>query len=406
MTNQTINPVLTAEQAASLTATVEASSLTPTGKARFGDFIASQAEMTAERRQQRQTEAKKKDKLPDRASLVAKGLVKQMQAEASFFCPMSGLVAPSGGLPSNLGYFMAVYHPIAFNCWAICDQPEYIKQLDNAQLSGLILACLSDLGKINYGRGDAATNAYLVRAKLEVVCNRNRLLDLLEWIQNSLSQTTIYYPPFNTNHSSLTLQSLQEWMDWTYSIEVYAFEGSEASPIKQPKKLAPVSAETQIKRLNSGLASSWATLLVEQDGWLAKGFIAKASKYAKTLATAAPVVERMLAALMALAEEAGSEQAIQEAADFIEEVQETRALASKIQTAQLDDDWGTSPAEDDQTAAAAREAFIAKLRSSKEASLAASQATLAQPITKAPTAKANFLELLAARKAAKAGQNE
>lgn len=403
MTNQTINPVLPAALAALIQTTPAAEAVAaPVSQwnQTTGEALSNQRKLEA---LGRKDELKRKDKLPSRSALIAADLVRKMESEASLFCPLSGLVAPAGGLPAHVGYYMTAYHPLAFNCWAICDQPAYVAKLSNEHLAGLVLACLNDLGKINYGRGDKATNAYLIRAKLEVVCNRNRLLDLLEWIQNSLGQTTIYYPPFQTNHKDLTLQSLQDWMDWTYSIEVYAFEGSEATPIKQPKTLAPVSADTQIKRLNSSLFGSWTTLLLEQEGWLSDAFVAKAAKYSKTLATAAPVVERMLAALMAQAEEAGCAQAIEEAADFISEVEEARELAASIQAKQLDDDWGTSQDEPaaDATASQAREAFIAKMKAAKEASLAANQTklTTAKP-TPAPTAKQSFLELLAARKAA------
>lgn len=403
MNDQTINPVLPAALAALIQTTVaapEAAQVSPASQwnQTTAEALSSQRKLEA---LGRKDELKRKDKLPSRSALIAADLVRKMTNEASLFCPLSGLVAPSGDLPAHLGYYMIAYHPIAFNCWAICDQPEYVAKLSNAQLAGLVLACLNDLGKINYGRGDKSTNAYMIRAKLEVVCNRNRLLDLLEWIQNSLSKTTIYYPPFQTNHKDLTLQTIQEWMDWTYSIEVYAFEGSEATPIKEPKTLAPVSPDTQIKRLNSSLFGSWTTLLLEQDGWLSDGFVAKAAKYSKTLATAAPVVERMLAALMVAAEEAGSEQAIEEASDFINEVNEARELAASIQAKQLDDDWGTTDEAATADASQAREAFIAKMKAAKEASLLASQTklTTAKP-TAAPTAKQSFLELLAQRKAA------
>lgn len=366
MTNQTNKPTLAqAFAAAGITTASQTTAQAKTGWQRtVTQATDSQAKLE---KLGRKHEIKRKDKLPSTASLIANKLVLRMEAEASIFCPISGLTAPAGGLPSTMGYYLTAYHPIAFNCWAILEQPAYVASLSNELLAGLVLACLTDLGKINYGRGDKATHAYLVRAKLEAIASRDQLLDLIEWIQATLTQTTIYYPPFTTDHLSLTLASLEEWMTWTYSIEVYAFEGSAPTLIKEPKKLAPVSADTQLKRLNAGLFEEWTNLLLDVD-FLPKAFKDKAAKLVKQLATGGPVVNKMLAALGELASDDAGKYGQELVSQFISEVEEARELANKIQAKQLEEDWGFEPEEALQPATKA--SFIEQLKAEKAAMLA------------------------------------
>lgn len=197
-----------------------------------------------------------------KAVKIARELTLEAEANLTAFCSITGLTV-STDMPANLGFGIATIHPIAFNCRTLLEQPAYIAKLSNAQLAGFILGLLAEQDKIIIKKG---SNAYFTRAKLEVIASRNRLLDIIEWIANSLMVTKLYYPKLVTSHTELTLDSLQEWMEWTYSIEVYSFAGSKLSPtdnpseveratkVKAPKRLKV--SDTALRRLNRGFDST------------------------------------------------------------------------------------------------------------------------------------------------------
>lgn len=190
---------------------------------------------------------------------VAKELTLEACNQLTVWCPVTGLTIETG-LPTSFDITISSLHPMAYNGAKFLDHPAYIKTLSNKELSGLILTLLAEADKISIS---PKSNAYLVRAKLEVVATRNDLLDLIEWIANSLYVTTLHYPPFKTCHSTLTLDTLREWMAWTYSIETYSFGGStfdtpelEKSKVKPPKALSIETMDAKIKRLNKQFNSS------------------------------------------------------------------------------------------------------------------------------------------------------
>ncbi len=190
---------------------------------------------------------------------VARKLTLEACNQLTVWCPITGLTVETG-LPASFDITISSLHPMAYNGAKFLDHPAYIKTLSNKELSGLILTLLAEAGKISIS---PKSNAYLVRAKLEVVATRNDLLDIIEWIANSLYVTTLHYPPFKTCHSTLTLDTLREWMSWTYSIETYSFGGStfelesvEGSKVKPPKALSIESMDAKIKRLNKQFNSS------------------------------------------------------------------------------------------------------------------------------------------------------
>ncbi len=190
---------------------------------------------------------------------VARKLTLEACNQLTVWCPITGLTVETG-LPASFDITISSLHPMAYNGAKFLDHPAYIKTLSNKELSGLILTLLAEAGKISIS---PKSNAYLVRAKLEVVATRNDLLDIIEWIANSLYVTTLHYPPFKTCHSTLTLDTLREWMAWTYSIETYSFGGStfelesvEGSKVKPPKALSIESMDAKIKRLNKQFNSS------------------------------------------------------------------------------------------------------------------------------------------------------
>ena len=249
----------------------------------------------------------------DKSLKIARELSIKAEANLTAFCSITGLPVDCD-LPPMAGFGLATIHPLAFNCRAMLDHPEYIAKLNNAHLAGLIIGLLVESDKISI---KANSNPFFTRAKLEVVASRNKLLDIVEWIANSLLVTQLYYPKLVTGHSELTLDSLQEWMEWTYSIEVYSFAGSKLTPaealgavekatkVKAPKRLK-IEA-TEIKRLGRQFDSSVselvaALLLTEQDvipskvanniSFILKGKVSTASsKIDNLLATIATVEE-------------------------------------------------------------------------------------------------------------------
>lgn len=249
----------------------------------------------------------------DKSLKIARELSIKAEANLTAFCSITGLPVDCD-LPPMAGFGLATIHPLAFNCRAMLDHPEYIAKLNNAHLAGLIIGLLVESDKISI---KSNSNPFFVRAKLEVVASRNKLLDIVEWIANSLLVTQLYYPKLVTGHSELTLDSLQEWMEWTYSIEVYSFAGSKLTPaealgavekatkVKAPKRLK-IEA-TEIKRLGRQFDSSVnelvaALLLSDQDvipskvanniSFILKGKVSTASsKIDNLLATIATVEE-------------------------------------------------------------------------------------------------------------------
>ena len=249
----------------------------------------------------------------DKALRIARELSIKAEANLTAFCSITGLPVDCD-LPPMAGFGLATIHPLAFNCRAMLDHPEYIAKLNNAHLAGLIIGLLVESDKISI---KSNSSPFFVRAKLEVVASRNRLLDIIEWIANSLLVTQLYYPKLVTGHTELTLDSLQEWMEWTYSIEVYSFAGSKLTPaealgavekatkVKAPKRLK-IEA-TEIKRLGRQFDSSVnelvaALLLSDQDvipskvanniSFILKGKVSTASsKIDNLLATIATVEE-------------------------------------------------------------------------------------------------------------------
>lgn len=212
----------------------------------------------------------------DKSLKIARELSIRAEASLTAFCSITGLPVDCD-LPPMAGYGLATVHPLAFNCRAMLDHPEYIAKLNNAHLAGLIIGLLVEADKISI---KSNSNPFFTRAKLEVVASRNKLLDIIEWIANSLLVTQLYYPKLVTGHNELTLDSIQEWMEWTYSIEVYSFAGSKLTPaealgaveratkVKAPKRLK-IEA-TEIRRLGRQFDSSVnelaaALLLSEQD---------------------------------------------------------------------------------------------------------------------------------------------
>lgn len=190
---------------------------------------------------------------------VARKLTLEASRQLTVWCPITGLTIETG-LPASFYITLSSLHPMAYNGAKFLDHPAYIKTLSNKELSGLILTLLAEVGKISIS---PKSNAYLVRAKLESISTRNDLLDLIEWIANSLYVTTLHYPPLKASHTTLTLESLKEWMEWTYSIETYSFGGStfelesvEGSKVKPPKALAIESMDSKIKRLNKQFNAS------------------------------------------------------------------------------------------------------------------------------------------------------
>lgn len=174
---------------------------------------------------------------------VSRRLAVEANASLSCLCPISGLTTNSD-LPSANGFFIPAVHPIALNALAVMEQPAYINLLSDAQLAALILSLLAAMDKITI---TANSNAYLVRAKLETIADRSKMLDIIEWIANSLLVTTRYYPKFTTSHSTLTLESIDEYMEWTYSIEVYSFQGSDYEAVSR-EDLAALESKTKVKR--------------------------------------------------------------------------------------------------------------------------------------------------------------
>lgn len=249
----------------------------------------------------------------DKSLKIARELSIKAEANLTAFCSITGLPVDCD-LPPMAGFGLATIHPLAFNCRAMLDHPEYIAKLSNAHLAGLIIGLLVESDKISIKTN---SNHYFVRAKLEVVASRNKLLDIVEWIANSLLVTQLYYPKLVTSHTELTLDSLQEWMEWTYSIEVYSFAGSKLTPaealgavekatkVKAPKRLK-IEA-TEIKRLGRQFDASVnelvaALLLSDQDvipskvanniSFILKGKVSTASsKIDNLLATIATVEE-------------------------------------------------------------------------------------------------------------------
>lgn len=190
---------------------------------------------------------------------VARELTLEASRQLTVWCPITGLTIETG-LPASFDITLSSLHPMAYNGAKFLDYPAYIKTLSNKELSGLILTLLAEAGKISIS---PKSNAYLVRAKLESISTRNNLLDLIEWIANSLYVTTLHYPPLKASHTDLTLDSLKEWMTWTYSIETYSFGGStfelesvEGTKVKPPKALSIESMDAKIKRLNKQFNSS------------------------------------------------------------------------------------------------------------------------------------------------------
>ena len=203
-----------------------------------------------------------------KAAKIAARLTIEASSSLTCFCSVTGLTV-STDLPPSFDFTLATLHPMAFNGRKLLAQPDYIRSLNNAQLAGLILSLLAEADKITI---PANSNAYLVRAKLETICSKNKLLDIIEWIANSLLVTRLYYPKLTAHHSDLSLESLDEYMEWTYSIETYSFGGSAFEPsrdledferktkVKAPKRLKLESLDSKIKRLNKSFNSSLAEL--------------------------------------------------------------------------------------------------------------------------------------------------
>ena len=189
----------------------------------------------------------------DKAATIAKSLVDKAIIDGALcYCPITGLLV-SHDLPPSLDVLMINCHPLAINAIRLLDHPAYIQQFDNGQLAGLILGLLAEVDKISIS---PRSNAFLVRAKLETIASRNQLLDIIEWIANSLLTTKLYYPKLAISHDKLTIQALDEYMAWTYSIEVYSFDGSKPELVKAPKPLAVVSPATKVNRLSKSFDSS------------------------------------------------------------------------------------------------------------------------------------------------------
>lgn len=193
-----------------------------------------------------------------KAVAIAKQLVDKAIIEGAIcYCPITGLPV-SHDLPPSIDVLMVNCHPLAINAIRLLDHPAYIQQLDNAQLAGLILGLLAEANKISIS---PRSNALLVRAKLEAIASRNQLLDIIEWIANSLLTTKLYYPQLATSHDKLTIEALDEYMTWTYSIEVYSFDGSKPEQVKAPKPLAVISPATKVNRLSKSFDSSLVELV-------------------------------------------------------------------------------------------------------------------------------------------------
>lgn len=196
----------------------------------------------------------------DKAVAIAKRLVNRAILDGAIcYCPITGLPV-SHDLPPSLDVLMINCHPLALNAIRLLDSPQYIASFSNEQLAGLILGLLAEANKISIS---PKSNALLVRAKLEAIASRNNLLDIIEWIANSLLTTKLYYPTLSVSHDSLTIESLEEYMAWTYSIEVYSFGGSKPDKIKEPKALAVTNPATKVKRLTKAYAASLAELVDE-----------------------------------------------------------------------------------------------------------------------------------------------
>lgn len=203
-----------------------------------------------------------------KAAKIAARLTLEASSNLTCFCSITGLSIATD-LPPSFDFTLATLHPLAFNGRKLLAQPDYIRSLNNAQLAGLILSLLAEADKIVI---PSTSNAYLVRAKLETICSKNKLLDIIEWIANSLLVTRLYYPKLTAHHSELSLESLDEYMEWTYSIETYSFGGSAFEPsqdleaferktkVKAPKRLKLESLDSKIKRLNKSFNSSLAEL--------------------------------------------------------------------------------------------------------------------------------------------------
>ena len=193
-----------------------------------------------------------------KAATIAKQLVDKAITEGAIcYCPITGLPV-SHDLPPSIDVLMINCHPLAINAIRLLDHPAYIKELNNAQLAGLILGLLAESDKISIS---PKSNAFLVRARLETIASRNQLLDIIEWIANSLLTTKLYYPKLATSHDKLTIEALDEYMAWTYSIEVYSFDGSKPELVKAPKPLAVVSPATKVNRLSKSFDSSLTELV-------------------------------------------------------------------------------------------------------------------------------------------------
>lgn len=194
----------------------------------------------------------------EKAVKIAKRLVTEATTErATCYCPITGLNVMHD-LPPSIEVTLISMHPLAVNGIRLLETPSYILELNNEQLAGLVLALLSEANKVTIS---PKSNAYLVRAKLEAIATRNQLLDIIEWIANSLLTTQLYYPTLHLDHAKLTLEQLAEYMEWTYSIETYAFDGSKGTPVKAPKPLVVTSPEARIKRLNKQFNSTLALVI-------------------------------------------------------------------------------------------------------------------------------------------------
>lgn len=200
----------------------------------------------------------------DKAAKIAKRLLIEATGNLTAFCSVTGLPIQTD-MPASLEFTLSTIHPMAYNGRKLLQQPAYIKELNNAQLAGLILSLLTEANKLSIS---PKSNAYLVRAKLEAIATKNQLLDIIEWIANSLLTTTLFYPTLAAHHDTLTLESLQEYMEWTYSIETYSFAGSVGELIKEPKtkvkapkRLVTSDGDSKARRFNRQFNSSLTDLI-------------------------------------------------------------------------------------------------------------------------------------------------
>lgn len=201
--------------------------------------------------------------LSSRQALQVRELTTTMGAAFTAFCPITGLPVTFHDLPPLPAYDVPIYHPFSLNALSFLDVPSYIGKLSNSQLAGLILGLLDAAGKLSFKRG---TTAMLARLKIELVLERNHLLDFIEWIANSLLKTQLYYSPLIIDYKSLNLLTLADYMDSTYSLETYSFEGSTPELITEvapPKQWNLSDFDKVQKRLDKAIYSTWTELKSE-----------------------------------------------------------------------------------------------------------------------------------------------